>query len=217
MEDVRRLLGRAERTLTLVVLERVAEAAAWLAGQPGTGGGHDPAGERITFRFSGSPEEQAAPGHRTGAPGLPVSSCEEQKSTFEEILVDVAESGSAQAHPPYCLSHERPPPVRPGAPPLGPNPIFRRYVRSRLRPRRWASASHHPDARGISLFQLPHLRALPGDLPEIADAERAPLMPLLVLQALILFFLGTGQVAGGITGEADEGMLDYQRLTPLTR
>jgi hypothetical protein len=51
---------------------------------------------------------------------------------------------------------------------------------------------------------------------EVADAERATLIPLLVLQALILFFLGTGNVAGGITAEADEGTLDYQRLSPLT-
>ena len=50
----------------------------------------------------------------------------------------------------------------------------------------------------------------------LSDAERAPLIPLLVLQSLILFFLGTGQVAGGITAEADEGVLDYQRLAPLT-
>ena len=48
------------------------------------------------------------------------------------------------------------------------------------------------------------------------DAERMPINPLLVVQALILFFLGTGQVAGGITAEADEGTLDYQRLTPMT-
>ncbi len=46
--------------------------------------------------------------------------------------------------------------------------------------------------------------------------QRAALIPLLLLQALILFVIGTGQVAGGMTAERDEGMVDYQRLTPMT-
>lgn len=45
--------------------------------------------------------------------------------------------------------------------------------------------------------------------------ERMALLPLLVLQGIILFVLGTGQVAGGMTAEADEGMVDYGRLTPM--
>ena len=57
------------------------------------------------------------------------------------------------------------------------------------------------------------------DKPEVHAShiyQRAALIPLLILQALILFVLGTGQVAGGMTAERDEGMVDYQRLTPMT-
>ena len=46
--------------------------------------------------------------------------------------------------------------------------------------------------------------------------QRMALLPLLALQALILFVIGTGQVAGGMTMERDEGMVDYQRLAPMT-
>ncbi len=98
------------------------------------------------------------------------------------------------------------------------NPIFRRYCRSRLR------------VTGLSAWLLIVL-LIAGFLffairtavrfqinPELsaADAERFTIIPLMVVQSLILFFLGTGQVAGGMTAEADEGVLDYQRLTPLS-
>ncbi len=95
------------------------------------------------------------------------------------------------------------------------NPILRRYARSRLR----------PQALGVGLWLIGmsagflfffsrtvgHYRGGLG----VVDTERAPLVPLLVLQAILLFFVGTGQVAGGITAEADEGTLDYQRLSPM--
>ena len=46
--------------------------------------------------------------------------------------------------------------------------------------------------------------------------QRMALLPLLAIQALILFLIGTGQVAGGMTSERDDGMVDYQRLAPMT-
>lgn len=46
--------------------------------------------------------------------------------------------------------------------------------------------------------------------------QRMTLIPLLIIQGLILFLFGTGQTAGGMTAERDEGMVDYQRLTPMT-
>ncbi len=45
--------------------------------------------------------------------------------------------------------------------------------------------------------------------------QRAALIPLLILQAIFLFLAGTGQVAAGMTAERDEGMVDYQRLSPM--
>jgi hypothetical protein len=49
-----------------------------------------------------------------------------------------------------------------------------------------------------------------------ADAARTVIIPLLVLQSFILFILGTAQVAGGMTAERDEGVIDYQRLIPMS-
>lgn len=99
VDDVRRALGRAERTLTLGVLERQDEAASWLLGQDHVSEIY-PSGERILFRFSGSPREQAELVSRLVRAEFLIHVLEEQKSTFEEILVDVAESNSVPAGPP---------------------------------------------------------------------------------------------------------------------
>jgi hypothetical protein len=96
------------------------------------------------------------------------------------------------------------------------NPIFLRYCRARLR----------PVALGIScllallvsgfFFQI--IRTFSENRTElsVADVERAPLLTLLVVQAVILFVLGTAQTSGGMTAERDEGVIDYQRLLPMT-
>jgi len=96
------------------------------------------------------------------------------------------------------------------------NPIFRRYARSRLRPRALTIWILLTLIFAAFLFFLLRTITIHRVGLALADAERAPLIPLLVLQSVILFVLGTGQVAGGMTAEGDEGVLDYQRLTPMT-
>ena len=96
------------------------------------------------------------------------------------------------------------------------NPIVRRYARSRLR----------PVGLGVWLllavlitgfiFFAARAGALHRGNMELIDAARMPLPWLLGIQGFILFILATGQVAGGMTGEADEGVIDYQRLAPMT-
>jgi len=96
------------------------------------------------------------------------------------------------------------------------NPIFRRYCRSRLR------------ARSLSMwllitliitsflyFMSTSIGMYRNEMDPI-DAVRLAFIPILVLQGLILFLLGTAQSAAGITAEADEGVIDYQRLVPMT-
>lgn len=94
------------------------------------------------------------------------------------------------------------------------NPIVRRYARSRLR----------PTGLGISMLLMVLAsgfiffvsREGGGNVfKNPADVARLPIIPLLIIQGIVLFGLGTGQVAGGMTGEADEGVLDYQRLAPM--
>jgi hypothetical protein len=95
------------------------------------------------------------------------------------------------------------------------NPIFRRYCQSRLR------------VRGLGLWLL--LTVLAAGFPVAisvaigvrgglspVDAARGPIIPLLLLQGFILFILGTAQAAGGMTAERDEGVIDYQRLLPMS-
>ncbi len=96
------------------------------------------------------------------------------------------------------------------------NPIFRRYCRSRLRRRGLGAYLLVALIIAGFLFFIARSIAFHRVGFAIEDAERAPIIPLLVLQALILFFLGTGQVAGAMTAEADEGVLDYQRLAPMS-
>ena len=98
VDEVRRVLGRAERTLVLSVLERGTAAAAWLETQAGVSA-VKPSGERISFHFTGCAQEQA--GLVTGLVHgeFRILALEEQKSTFEEILMDVATADPLHAGP----------------------------------------------------------------------------------------------------------------------
>ncbi|MES2709031.1 MAG: ABC transporter ATP-binding protein [Verrucomicrobiota bacterium] len=99
VDEVRKTLGRAERTLTLGVVERLPEAAAWLGRQEHVKA-VNPVGDRIVFQFAGSPREQAGLVTALVREEFLIHSLEEQKSTFEEILVDVAESNTSASSPP---------------------------------------------------------------------------------------------------------------------
>jgi ABC-type transport system involved in multi-copper enzyme maturation permease subunit len=96
------------------------------------------------------------------------------------------------------------------------NPILRRYWRSRARPGRIAITIV------ITLILAAFITAISylplrnrGNFSE-AEAARAAFIPLLFLQANILLLFGTGAVGAGILKEMDEGMVEYQRLTPLS-
>ncbi len=96
------------------------------------------------------------------------------------------------------------------------NPIWRRYARARLRTKHLVvclTLTLLPAS--FILFGIEVLVLYRAQLPS-NNAGFMQFLFLFGLQATILFTLGTGQSAGGITAEADEGMLEYQRLTPLT-
>jgi hypothetical protein len=96
------------------------------------------------------------------------------------------------------------------------NPIFRRYCRSRLRPRGLGISLLITLIIAAFLFFIFRSTAMYRADMDLVDAERAAILPLLFFQCLILFLAGTGQVAAGMTAEADEGVIDYQRLAPMT-
>ena len=96
------------------------------------------------------------------------------------------------------------------------NPIFKRYTRSRLRPApliTWIVIVLTLTATLFFLFYYASEYRLKGS-PSAAAQDAC--IPVLFIQMLILLFMGTGSVAGGISREAADGMVDYQRLTPMT-
>jgi len=95
------------------------------------------------------------------------------------------------------------------------NPIFQRYCQSRLRFRGLAVSLL------ITVLIAGFITGLASSIgvrthANPADAARMGIIPLLVFQGFILFVIGTAQVAGGMTAERDEGVIDYQRLMPMS-
>ena len=96
------------------------------------------------------------------------------------------------------------------------NPIFRRYCQSRLRLRGLGVALLIALLIAGFIFFMSRTIGMHRAHLSVADAERGAVIPLLVFQMLILFVLGTAQVSGGMTAETDEGVIDYQRLIPMS-
>jgi len=94
------------------------------------------------------------------------------------------------------------------------NPIFIRFCRSELRYRKaifWYLLTLIATAFAVAITYAPQV--VQGREP--MEAARMALLPVLIIQGVILLFMGTGSVASGITREKVENVLDYQRLTPL--
>ena len=97
---------------------------------------------------------------------------------------------------------------------LNTNPIFIRFCRSELRLRKalfWYLLILIVTAFTVSIIYAPTV--VSGGAPE--SAARAALLPLMIIQGIILLFMGTGNLASGITREKVDDVLNYQRLTPL--
>jgi len=92
-DEVRHALDRKERGLTISVLANPDDAAAWLRSQPGTADVslHD---GRISLSFSGTPDAQANLLEGLFTNGFRLTACEERKSSFEDLLISVAEQNS---------------------------------------------------------------------------------------------------------------------------
>jgi ABC-2 type transport system ATP-binding protein len=91
VDQVRHQLGSTERVLTATLLGRPQDAAAWLASQPAV---HDLrlAGQQVIFGFTGSDDAQADLLDGLIRLGIRLRAFEEKRSSFEDILVEVAES-----------------------------------------------------------------------------------------------------------------------------
>ena len=91
VEEVREQLGSTERVLTATILDRHEEAGEWLSAQPAV---HDLriVGQQVIFGFKGSDDAQADLVHGLVQLGIRMWAFEEKRSSFEDILVEVAET-----------------------------------------------------------------------------------------------------------------------------
>lgn len=91
IDQVRHQLGSTERVLTATLLTRHAEAGEWLSAQPAV---HDLriAGQQVIFGFKGSDEAQADLLAGLLQLGFRLRAFEEKRSSFEDLLVEVAET-----------------------------------------------------------------------------------------------------------------------------
>ena len=94
VEEVREQLGSNERSITITLLGHRGQAAEWLSSRPGV---HDLniEGERLIFGFTGTDDAQADLVEGLVTLGVRMRSFEEKRSSFEDILVGVAESNRA--------------------------------------------------------------------------------------------------------------------------
>jgi len=90
-DEVRHQLGSTERMLTVTVLARSEDAAAWLERQPSVRNLRI-SPHQVAFDFNGSDEDQAGLMEGLIHAGLRVRTFEEKRSSFEDILIEVAES-----------------------------------------------------------------------------------------------------------------------------
>jgi ABC-2 type transport system ATP-binding protein len=91
VEQVRHQLGSTERTLTATLLGRQQEAGEWLSSQPTV---HDLrlSGQQVIFGFTGDDDAQADLMDGMIRLGIRIRAFEEKRSSFEDILVEVAEN-----------------------------------------------------------------------------------------------------------------------------
>ena len=91
VDEVRHQLGSTARVLTATLLDRHEDAGAWLSAQP-TVCDLRIVSQQVIFGFSGSDHAQADLMEGLIRLGIRLRTFEEKRSSFEDILVEVAES-----------------------------------------------------------------------------------------------------------------------------
>ncbi len=91
VQEVRDQLGSNERSLTVTLLDKPQDAAEWLKSQPAV---HDLriTDQQVVFGFTGSDDDQADLMESLIRRGVRMRAFEEKRSSFEDILVEVAEA-----------------------------------------------------------------------------------------------------------------------------
>lgn len=96
------------------------------------------------------------------------------------------------------------------------NPICVKCARSRLRWKHTLSWGTVVLTVTAFVSMAVYLTATQRELLSPEQAARSLLIPLIVIQAIIMMFLGTGSVASALSREREGRLLDYQRITPMS-
>ncbi len=99
---------------------------------------------------------------------------------------------------------------------LAQNPIFRRYCKSQLRPVSTTIWAITVLVFATFSFLAIYVGSTNLGRQEEFQAARWAMMAVLGIQGLLLMLIGTGATTLAYVREADEKMVDYQRLTPMT-
>ena len=91
-EEVRQQLGSNERSITIRLLDRQQDAATWLKFQNAVHDLQITDSQQLMFGFTGSDDQQADLLEGLIRLGARMSAFEEKRSSFEDILVEVAET-----------------------------------------------------------------------------------------------------------------------------
>lgn len=96
------------------------------------------------------------------------------------------------------------------------NPLFLKSVHERLRRGSAIAWGLVAFVLALFIFLMVYLGASAQSLLDRREAAQSAIVPILVLQGMLLLFMGTGAVAHGVAVEKEQGLLDYQRLTPMS-
>jgi hypothetical protein len=109
------------------------------------------------------------------------------------------------------------------------NPLIRRGIRERLRAKNLVAAGIFSLILTATFYLAAFFDGMqvvlpaesyPSSEPELffnpVNGAREAFTPLLVLQGFFLMFLGTGRIASVTAEEKESGLLDYQRMTPMS-
>jgi len=96
------------------------------------------------------------------------------------------------------------------------NPLWVKGLRERCRLKHMLTWGIIWLTLGTFVFLMTYITMVEQEVSSKADAAKAALPGILVIQAVILMLFGTGAVASGISKERDEDLLAYIRMTPMS-
>ena len=96
------------------------------------------------------------------------------------------------------------------------NPLWVKEYRERCRPKHLLTWGVIWLTLSTFVFLVTYITMVEQEVSTKAEAAKAALPGILIIQAIILMLFGTGTVASGVSQERDDELLDYIRMTPMS-